>query len=403
VPKRTSLIALVGVAIMIVAVPTSAAASSPAALLGGQTLTSGQTLLSSDGHYELAMQGDGNLVLYWMNGASIGHAMWSSETDGDTGDHALLQDDGNLVLLNPQGETLWSSNTSDAGCANLIVQDDGNLVLYNSTHAVWSSKTVQTELTAGDKLTIGERIFSLNEQYEVAMQSDGNLVLYGPPGAMWSSGTDREPGNYAVMQGDGNLVVYNPSGRAMWASDTDGDSGAYAVQQEDGNFVIYSGGKPRWSSATDGRKPSSGASQFPRPAFTACPPPPPPPAPPPPPPTTTPSSPVVDVPVTTRLRRLRVKMSFSWTWDRGVTHLHRIQVPRLPHGATIAIECAGRGCRRRVVRADRHVLRRWVRSIDGHRYRAGDRVEITITERGYRAERVSIRIRYGALPRVKLL
>ena len=68
---------------------------------------------------------------------------------GDTGDHAVLQYDGNLVLFDANGQTLWSSNTSTAGCANLVVQEDGNLVLYNATHAVWASNTVNYDAERG--------------------------------------------------------------------------------------------------------------------------------------------------------------------------------------------------------------------------------------------------------------
>src|SRR5688500_13394482 len=58
---------------------TAAPASAASSVLGaGQTLGSGQSLWSPNGAYELAMQGDGNLVLYGP-GRTV---HWSSRTNG---------------------------------------------------------------------------------------------------------------------------------------------------------------------------------------------------------------------------------------------------------------------------------------------------------------------------------
>jgi len=91
-----------------------------------------------------------------------------------------------------------------------------------------------------------------------------------------------------------------------------------------------------------------------------------------------------------------------WTWDYGVTHLRRVSVPRMPHNATFAIDCKGRGCRGHA-RVGARRLGRLIRRLDGHAYRAGDRILITITERRHKAERVEIEIRYGRGPRARLL
>ena len=45
------------------------------------------------------------------------------------------------------------------------------------------------------------------------------------------------------------------------------ERGAVAVAQSDGNFVVYAGGKAKWDTATNGRKPSTGPSRYPKPAF----------------------------------------------------------------------------------------------------------------------------------------
>lgn len=389
-----------GAAIALAPIGQASGATPSDTLVSGTTLDPAQSIESTDGHYMLAMQTDGNLVLYWMNGGTVFRAIWDTGTSGDDGARAVLQDNGNLVLYSPSGEALWSSNTSGAGCSNLVVQGDGNLVLYDSARSTWATNTVQTELTAGEELYPGTAIYSPNEQYELTMQTDGNFVLYGPPGAMWSTETNGILGSHVIMQTDGNLVLYSNGGRALWDSHTDGDTGAYAVVQSDGNFVVYSGGKARWDTATNGRQPSSGPNRYGKPAFVPCPATPPPTTT----TTTTPSKPdpVVYVPSPTKFPRLRVRVIMHWTWDYAITRLHDISVPRMPRDATFWIRCKGRGCRGEE-HADRRRLRRLFRKLDGHRYRAGDRILITITEHRHKAERVQIEIRDGRGPAARLL
>ncbi len=404
IPRRV-LTVLVTVAAGLAALAGPALADTGDTLLDNQTLAAGQTLLSGDGHFELSMQSDGNLVLYVRNDGALGRALWSSHTSGDKGDHAVLQDDGDMALVSSGGQVLWSTDTSGVGCANLVLQDDGNLVLYDHTKAVWASGTVDSKLVSRDKLTAGQRIFSPNEQYELQMSSDGDLVLDGPgANELWSSGTSGT-GTFAELRSDGNFVVVDGAGHDAWLTHTDSDSGDHVSLQDDGNLVVYgSGGQAVWSSATNAHR-ATGASQFQPAAFQACPT-----AtttvPRPSPPSIAPSAPVVLSPTATRiprLGRLHVRMTIDWTWDHATTRLHRITVTRLPRRATVAVSCRGRGCGPRAMHAGRSGLRRLLRRLDGHRYRAGDRIVIAIAKPGYRVERVGVEIRNGRLPRVRLL
>ncbi len=378
-------------------VVTATAAASDVLLTGG-TLSAGQFLTSADGHYELTLQGDGNLVLYLLNGAGAPRAVWQSGTGGDTGDHAVLQSNGNLVLVDASGQTLWSTNKTASGCTNLKLQDDGNLVLYTATAAYWASNSVTHGMAPGDRLMPGEAIYAAEEHYELTMQGDGNLVLYGPSGAIWSSGTSKQPGDYAIMRTNGDLVVVNSTGTDKWISGTYNNPGASLSLPSNGNMEITSGGSVLWQTKTAGT--TNGASRFPRPAFTPCPAPPPPPAPPLPP---APSAPVVSVPVKSRLPKLRVKMTIDWTWNRNVTRLHRISLTRFPRRAKLIVGCHGKGCPRRATKSDWRHLKRVTRSLDGRRYRAGNKLLITIWERGFKSELVGVQIRWGSLPKVKLL
>jgi len=113
---------------------------------------------------------------------------------------------------------------------------------------------------------------------------------------------------------------------------------------------------------------------------------------------------VVSVPITSPApKRLRIKLILSWTWNHRTTTLHRIQIPHMPRRATLTVSCHGRGCPRHARRTNYRHLHRLIRYLDGHTYRAGQRVTLVISEQGYRPERVQARIRNGHVPRVRLL
>ncbi len=103
----------------------------------GQTLSRGQTRWSCDSRFYLAMQTDGNLVLYKRNAGPL----WASHTDGSGADRAIMQTDGNLVVYKG-GTPKWASGTSYAG-SELLVQTDGNLVIYGGGSARWATNTYE--------------------------------------------------------------------------------------------------------------------------------------------------------------------------------------------------------------------------------------------------------------------
>jgi pseudomonalisin len=94
-------------------------------LPAGSVLRPGQSAISGNGFFELAMQGDGNLVLY-----SPGRtARWHSKTAGTPGAWMQVQYDGNVLVYAPGARGIWNANTQGPGTF-LAVQDDGNLVIY---------------------------------------------------------------------------------------------------------------------------------------------------------------------------------------------------------------------------------------------------------------------------------
>jgi hypothetical protein len=96
-----------------------------------------QAIVSPNNRYELRMQSDGNLVLYYR---PTYNALWQSTTSGSGATRAVMQQDGNLVVY--RGETdLWQSKTSGYTNATLVMQDDGNAVIYHNGVARWSTGT----------------------------------------------------------------------------------------------------------------------------------------------------------------------------------------------------------------------------------------------------------------------
>jgi GH25 family lysozyme M1 (1,4-beta-N-acetylmuramidase) len=103
----------------------------------GQGLAASEGFSSPSGKYSLAMQSDGNLVLYH-NGVG---AIWTTATSGSEGYIAIMQGDGNFVLYDRHGKALWSSGTAGHLGAELAIQDDGNMVVYAGGVALWNTHT----------------------------------------------------------------------------------------------------------------------------------------------------------------------------------------------------------------------------------------------------------------------
>ncbi|WP_081081012.1 curculin (mannose-binding) lectin [Burkholderia territorii] len=213
---------------------------SSAKILGSnETLTAGNVVYSDNGQYHLAMQTDGNLVLYGPTGA-----VWQSQTSGSGGNRVVMQGDGNLVVYRADNKAVWSSKTSHPS-AFLAVQDDGNVAIY-WPRPVWSSNTSDpaTQQSAESKYLASGSTISAGQtftvaQYMLVFQADGNLVLYKNGGnPIWATYTQGKGATHAAMQADGNFVIY-AGAAALWSTKTAGANGAQLVLQSDGNLVIY--------------------------------------------------------------------------------------------------------------------------------------------------------------------
>jgi RHS repeat-associated protein len=175
--------------------------------------------------------------------------------------HALMQQDGNFVLLNSAGTSVWSTGSAATNAASIFMQDDGNLVTYifKWQAGVYAAPTpgsypnsacsIGTYLVAGEILPSGKCIVSPHGQYFLLMNTDGNFFIYdwAHGTGTWGPGTQGHPGAYAIFQTDGNLVVYDVNGTALWNSGTSGTYAERLDMNDDGRIIIW---KSAWNSGT---------------------------------------------------------------------------------------------------------------------------------------------------------
>jgi hypothetical protein len=103
----------------------------------GQRLAGGESLTSPNGRYRVAMQADGNLVMY-----DVDRPIWASNTAGSGATHIEMRDDGDVVIYHEGDKPTWSSRTRGHQGAVLALQDNRDLVVYGADgKKLWSSRT----------------------------------------------------------------------------------------------------------------------------------------------------------------------------------------------------------------------------------------------------------------------
>jgi hypothetical protein len=114
--------------------------------------------------------------------------------------------------------------------------------------------------------------------------------------------------------------------------------------------------------------------------------------------TITTSNPTV-TPVPRSHRAVRARFVIHWRWSATVTDLISISAAHVPPSARVTVACAGRGCPRLPVRsASAGHLRALLRGLAHRRFRAGERLYLTVSAPGLRSERIAVRMRRGRIP-----
>ena len=143
-------------------VQTAGAAATGNELLPGAVLTPGLALHSPNGLFTLQYQTDGNLVLVFSM-PQCPKVLWQSGTTAANGMLAM-QGDGNLVLYDAPvgGVAVWASGTANHFGAHAFVQNDGNFVIYDASgQPLWNTATTLLPAAHGDTMRNGERLESI--------------------------------------------------------------------------------------------------------------------------------------------------------------------------------------------------------------------------------------------------
>jgi len=197
----------------------------------GKALWASNTYTKGSGPYSLKMHDNGNLVVYDVNNEQI----WQSgTTDKGDGPYRVNLDESCAMNINDSNNTkLWSVDESKAekqkqgscsssinyglcenkissSTADLIMQDDGNLVVYDKQgNFKWASGS-------NGKGT---------GPYRLMMQTDGNLVIYDKNNvATWATGTNGKGGEgpyKLAVTDDKNVVMSSNSNNRIWSSRVD--------------------------------------------------------------------------------------------------------------------------------------------------------------------------------------
>jgi hypothetical protein len=112
----------------------------------------------------------------------------------------------------------------------------------------------------------------------------------------------------------------------------------------------------------------------------------------------------VPTPVPKSRGTVRARFTIHWHWQGIHTMLRSITAARVPRRALLTVSCAGRGCPKLALRSARAGrLGRLLTELRGRRFRAGNRLLITVTRPPQAPERVELTIRRGRVPRARLL
>jgi len=93
-------------------------------------------LSSVDNSFVLRLENNGNLVEYGNN-----QAVWSTQTDGDTGNYTFhMENDGNLSIYGGGGDLVWASQTANQGAASLSLNMYNFLTINDSAgNSIWNN------------------------------------------------------------------------------------------------------------------------------------------------------------------------------------------------------------------------------------------------------------------------
>ncbi|KAI7753576.1 hypothetical protein M8C21_021410 [Ambrosia artemisiifolia] len=159
-----------------------------------QNISDGQTILSNNSKFELGFFSPGNsknrYLGIWFTNTSSQTVAWVANRQTPLIDNfgaVILDNQGNLSLVNGSGKVIWSSNSSASGTSiNLVAQllDTGNLVIKNGekpNNEIWQSFDYPGD-TFMEGMKLGKNFITGRETYLTS----------------WRSADDPSPGEYTL-------------------------------------------------------------------------------------------------------------------------------------------------------------------------------------------------------------
>lgn len=147
----------------------------------GSGLAQGTSILSCDRRFTLSLAKNGNLT---ETETATGKILWNRHSDLTFAYVLAMQTDGNLVLYTPYQTALWNAATAGNAGATLAVQNDGNLVVYSTAgKALWNSGTVDPAAPVPP------------------VSADGGVMLL-PDGGIAPAGSTADDGDSPSANGD---------------------------------------------------------------------------------------------------------------------------------------------------------------------------------------------------------
>ncbi|GAB4851601.1 hypothetical protein Ancab_031003 [Ancistrocladus abbreviatus] len=195
----------------------------------------------------------------WFNSKSIPvekqTVVWVAGADVSVGNKSYFQLTlkGDLVLFDSSsGAFLWTSNTCHLSVTSAVLQDNGNFVLLNGNRdTVWQSfDTPSDTLVPGQNLSVYQILRamsknSISSYYSLQMSELGQLQLTWESNiTYWTSGSPSHGKVTAVLRLNGALQLLDGSSRPVWsmfAEDHDDFVTFRFLRLDvDGNLRLYS-------------------------------------------------------------------------------------------------------------------------------------------------------------------
>ncbi|OQV16741.1 putative Zinc metalloproteinase nas-4 [Hypsibius exemplaris] len=245
-------------------------------LEAGATLPIGKVLWNFNKNIKFELRSDGNAVVIRKCDNSI---IWSTFTVSSLDDPAEIiemKDDGNLVMKSAAGTVLWSTDTADerfAG-ASLRITNSGTMCLFKDDNCLWESgglglcrkhqprdfAAATVLLNSGERLKVGDELWSSRKKCKLALQADGDLVLqqqcdntelwsirHGTGRVLNLGPADEDKAQELVMTEEGNLVVRRANGADSFQITIPGGQGSDLRITNNCQMCVFKDGSCLWT------------------------------------------------------------------------------------------------------------------------------------------------------------